>query len=236
MSSDLVRHLSLPLPFSRSSPRRHQHGIRFLFSVLFVLISISSFGSGPREAQAAAIIFSLDTTTLSGTDARLDFQLIDGDVTDNSSVDIANITTNGTLQSTDCPAILNCTGGPPFTITDTGGLGLFAQLLNLGSSLSFTLTSTLGTPDLLSVNLLNPNTNFSLVATDLTAAAAPIPYQDALLVLNLSNGSFLLPTSSSPSLSVSAVPEPSTLMLAMLGFSLLAWKTMRPQLAADKEN
>jgi len=238
MTSDLFHHLSLHLPFSRSSPRRYQRGTRFLFSMLFVLTSISAFGLEQRSAQAAAILFSLNTSALSGTDARLDFSLLDGDLTDNNSVTIANLITNGTLQSTDCT--LNCTGGPPFTITDTGGLGQFAQLLNLGSSLSFTVTPTLnfagGDPDLLIVSLLDPGTNFTLVDTDLDAAASPAPYQDALLVLNLSSGSFLLPTTSNPSLSFSAVPEPSTLTLAMLGLSFLLWKKMRPQLAADREN
>lgn len=233
MSSNLFRYLSFQLLVPGSSPRRYQCGTRVLLPILFVVTSLCGFGPGARDAQAAGIIFSLDTNALSGTDARLDFQLIDGDVTDNSNVIIADITTDGTLLTTDCT--VNCSGGPPpFTITDTGGLGLFAQILTLGSSLSFSLTPTLGGLDLLIVNLLNPDTNFSLVATDLNNAAGPVPYQDALLVLNLSNGSFQLPSSIDPTLSISAGPEPSTLILALFGCSLLLWKKIQPQLAAEK--
>jgi hypothetical protein len=153
----------------------------------------------------------------------LDFQLLDGDLSANNSATISALKTNGTLHGFDCT--VGCAGGPPFVINDALGLGQFIQDLVLGTALSFDLAFTNnfagGDADLLVLNLLDPATNFTLVDTNLDALAAPVPYQDALLVLNFQTGQFLFPSVTSPVIGVSTprvgVPEPNIFVLLMGG-------------------
>lgn len=183
-----------------------------------------------QPAFALSVSFNFDTTALLGTDARLEFDLFDGDLTPNNSVTISGVATNGTLQGTDCS--MGCTGGPPFVLDDTIGLGQLLQDLTLGSALSFDLDLTTnfagGDSDLLVLNLLDPATNFTLVDTNLDALFAPVPYQDALLVIDLSNGGIQTASATNPPIGVNAVPEPSTLLLLLGGGGpLIAWRMTR---------
>ena len=135
----------------------------------------------------------------------------------NNTVTIDNITTDGTLQGTDCT--LGCSGGPPYVLDESFSFGQFLQDLDLGTTISFDLTFTTnfsgtGDPDALVLMLLDPNTNFTLVDTDLDANPAPIPYQDALLILALQgDGQITVATVGAP-VTVGAVPEPATLALS----------------------
>lgn len=183
-----------------------------------------TFGIITADARpAAALLVNVNSSALNGSSARLDFQLLDGDLTANNSATLSALNTNGTLQGFDCT--LGCAGGPPFVINDALGLGQFIQDLVLGTALSFDLGITDnfagGDADLLVLNLLDPVTNFTLVDTNLDALAGPVPYQDALLVFNLQTRQFLFPSVTSPVIGVSTplagVPEPNIFLLLMGG-------------------
>lgn len=190
----------------------------------FFLLCIAAVPLTPKSASA--VLLNINSGSLNGTSARLDFQLLDGDLTANNSAAVSLLSTNGTLQGNDCS--VGCTGGPPFVVNDALGLGQFIQDLVLGTVLSFDLALTNnfagGDADLLVLNLLDPNSNFSLVNTDLDALAGPVPYQDALLVFNFQSGQFLLPGSSSPNIlvNVARVAEPHASLLLGLGLIMLA--------------
>jgi hypothetical protein len=182
---------------------------------------------------ALALSFSLDTTALSGTSARLEFTLFDGDFTDNNSVTISGLATDGTFQATDCT--VSCVGGPPFVISDTGGFGEFLQDLTLGNTVSFDLALTAsfaGVPGAVSdrfvLSLLDPGTNFTLVDTDLDLLSDAIPFQDALLVIDLVGPVVQVAGTTNPKIHVTAVvPEPSTMLLLTLGISLILCRRTR---------
>lgn len=173
---------------------------------------------------ASAVLVNINSSALNGTAARLDFQLLGGDLTANNSATIAALSTNGTLQGRDCS--VGCAGGPPFVINDALGLGQFIQDLLLSTVLSFDLGLTNnfagGDADLLVLNLLDPNNNFSLIDTDLDALSAAVPYQDALLVFNFQTGQFLFPNVSSPAISAARVAEPNGALLFGVGLIALA--------------
>ena len=186
-------------------------------------------GVGPRDALATFV--NIDTTTLAGTDARLEFTLLDGDFTANNSVTISGITTNGTLGGTDCT--VGCSGGPPYAIDDSIGLGQLLQDLNLGTFVSFFLNYTtnfsgISSPDRFSLLLLDPGTNFTLVDTNLDFPSDPVPVQDALLVIDLQGeGQTQAATATTPSIGV-AVPEPGTLALLALGSLFVIGRSKNP--------
>jgi hypothetical protein len=187
---------------------------------------------GPQPALAVSVTVTLGTSVLQGTDARLEFNLFDGDfILGNSSATVDGLTTDGTLNAAEC--LVSCTGGPPYTISDSEGFGQFLQDLTLGNAVSFTLdfmrNFSTGDADLLVLSLLDSGTNFTLVDTNLDDPVAPVPFQDALLVVNLANGSLRLPTFTDPGISV-RVPEPGTALLALTGFLLLLGWRIRPGL------
>lgn len=182
---------------SYCNPAEAEHGVGlfrslpklFVLSVLFCLITIAGM---PRDAHA--LLVQIDTSSLTGTGA-FEFTLFDGDGT------AANNT-----------ATISGTAIQDFDST--------RKELALGGSVVFDISFTKNflpafsgaSPDLLVLNLLDPNTNFTLLDTNLDALSAPVPYQDALLVIDLSSGAILTPSLSSPNVSI-AVPEPSTAML-----------------------
>lgn len=185
---------------------------------------------GGVQNPAIAALVTLETASLAGKSARLEFTLFDGDLIENNSVGIAPITTNGVLTGSDCS--LSCTGGPPFTINDIGGLGQFLQDLTLGTRLSFDLSFTTnfsgtGTPDRLTLSLLDPATNFTLVDTDLDFLSDPVPVQDALLIVDHAPGTVIqIATESDPGIPVK-VPEPGATALFSLGLALLGGQRIR---------
>ena len=179
---------------------------------------------------AAATVVSFDTSSLVGSAARLDFSLLDGDgVLGNNSVTIGSIATDGILGTADCT--LGCTGGPPYSIDESGALGQFLQDLTLGSFLFFDLSFTtnysgIGAPDRLSLSLLDPATNFTLVDTDIDFPSDPVPVQDALLLVDLAPGAQIQVATADPPIP-GAVPEPGAAGLVGLGLALLTGQRIR---------
>ncbi|HRF12165.1 MAG: hypothetical protein AW09_000546 [Candidatus Accumulibacter phosphatis] len=209
---------------------------RTRFAVTLAALA-SAFTLGGIHHNAHAVLVTLDTTSLNGTSARLDFALLDGDSLvagdpgdGNNTVTISSIVTNGTLGGVDCS--VGCTGGPPFTISDLGGLGQFLQDLTLGTTVSFDLSFTShfsgnGAPDRLSLLLLDPGTNLTLVDTSLDFSSDPVPVQDALLIVDHAPGAQIqFATVSSPLLPI-AVPEPGAGMLFSLALALIGGQRIR---------
>lgn len=191
----------------------------------------SAFILGGIHHNAHAVLVNLDTTLLSGTSARLDFALLDGDGDlGNNTVTISPIVTDGTLGGDDCS--VGCTGGPPFTISDAFGLGQFLQDLTLGTTVSFDLSFTTrfsgnGAPDRLSLLLLDAGSNLTLVHTSLDFSSDPVPVQDALLIVDHSPGAQIrFATVSSPALPI-AVSEPGAGALFSLGLALIGGQRIR---------
>lgn len=141
--------------------------------------------------NAHAFQVSIDTSSLAGTGARLEINLLDGDTV---------------FGNNSASAFGNTIFDPDQILHDfvAGGILTF--------DLSFTHNFAGGDRDVLVINLLDPGTSFSLLDTDLDALNAPVPYQDALLVCELSNAACLVPTFSDPNVTVT-VPEPGPLGL-----------------------
>lgn len=180
---------------------------------------------GGIHANAHAALVTMNTSSLQGQAARLDFSLLDGDGVDgNNSFTISSFFTDGTLGGNDCT--LSCTGGPPFTITDAGGLGQFLQDLTLGTTLSFEIGFTRnfsgnGAPDRTSLLLLDAGNNFTLVDSNLDFANDPVPVQDALLVVDHAPGVALqVATVTAPNIPI-AVDEPNAAALVSLALGPL---------------
>lgn len=202
-------------------PRRSHSPARLLGALVLCAGLLAAVA--PRDASAVAI--ALDTSSLAGSAGRFEFLLLDLDGVANNTVTVSNLTTNGTPIGIDCS--VGCTGGPPFVLDDTAGLGQFLYDLTLGSVFRFDLTFTsnfggiggVDPPDRFALSLLDPGTNFTLVNTDLTFPPA------ALLTIDLINGGLLqLAAVTDPRLGI-AVPEPGGLALTVLGLVVLAWRS-----------
>lgn len=206
-------------PVSRVPRHRSRRGWRQVVA-LVCCAGFLGVVTAPREANAAAV--TLNTASLANVPGRFEFLLLDGDGVANNFVTISNIVSNGTFVGTDCS--VGCTSGPStFVIDDSLVLGQLFYDLILGTSLSFDLSYTtnyggmLGTdpPDRFALSLLDPNTNFSLVSTNLTFP------DDALLTIDLI-GSGVVQTASvvSPDIGIRvgalAVPEPASLALVVV--------------------
>lgn len=197
--------------------RRRWRGPAALVCCAGLLAAIAS----PHDALAYGV--TLNTSSLAGVSGRLEFDLLDLDPLANNSVVISNVVSNGTFVGTECS--VGCTGGPPFVIDDTAGFGQLLYDLTLGTSVSFDVSVTTnyggvqGTdpPDRFVLSLLDPNTNFSLVTTDLSFLS------DALLTIDLI-GSGVVQTAgnTSPTVAVSVVPEPGSLVLTTIALLALA--------------
>ena len=203
---------------------------RTRFAVTLAALA-SAFILGGIHHNAHAVLVNLDTKSLKGTSARLDFALLDGDGDlGNNSVTISSIVTDGTLGGVDCS--VGCTGGPPFTISDAFVLGQFLQDLTLGTRVSFDLSFTNhfsdnGAPDRLSLLLLDPGTNRTLVDTSFDFPSDPVPVQDALLIVDHAPGAQIqLATVSNPRLPIN-VSEPGAGALFSLGLALLVGQRIR---------
>ena len=180
------------------------------------VVALALFLGGPAFVRAATISLTVDTSALSGTSGRFEFDLFDGDGVTNNTVTLSNFMTNGTLGAVDCT--IGCAGGPPYTLDDSLGFGSLLRDLTLGTFFSFTVDYTNnfggGSPDQFVVFLLNPNTNFTLVDTSLDS-----PYGDALALITL-DGTNNVQTANA-GVSVSAVPEPGSIFLLSAALPLL---------------
>ncbi len=167
-----------------------------------VALGLSTLLTG--AAQAA--LFTLDTSGLDGTAARLEINLLDGDGV------FGNSTASAFSQS----------------ITDPDQI-LYDFIA--GSPISFNLNFQGVGADLLIVNLLDAESNFSLIDTDLGAFDVEVPYQDALLVCEPATGRCFTPTRIDAGVSIAFVPEPGTLALLALVPAMLRQRR-RPSSAA----
>lgn len=176
--------------------------------------------AGANPAPALAVPVTLDTSALAGTSARLEFLLLDGDAAANNSVRVSGLA-GGVPAGFDCT--VGCTGGPPFVLDDSIGLGSLLHDLTLGNSVSFELSFSTnyagvpGTdpPDRFALSLLDPATNFTLVLTDI---AFP---DDALLTIDLIGGGVVeVATLTTPQIGLS-VPEPGSFALAAIALGAL---------------
>lgn len=118
---------------------------------------------------------------------------------------------------------VGCSGGPPFVLDDSTGLGSLLYDLTLDGSVSFELSYTTnytgvpGTdpPDRFALSLLDPATNFTLVRTDITFP------RDALLTIDLIGGGVVQTASvTTPQIGLS-VPEPGSFALAAIALGAL---------------
>ena len=78
-------------------------------------------------------------------------------------------------------------------------------------------------PDRLSLLLLDPGTNFTLVDTDLDSP----PTQDALLQADLAPGARIQVAGASSPIPPGVVPEPAAASLVGLGLALLGFRSRR---------
>jgi len=169
-----------------------------------------------RAALADVVDVTIETRSLAGTTGVLVFDLIDGDGIPDNSVTITGYQSDGILLG---PPVLTGGGSGDLSssanLTDRNFFNELAAPLTLGNQIQFTLDATHnfagGVPDNLSLFLLDPTGQNSLVATNITG--------DALFSLDLNGTPVQAATEISPGLSVtigaplSAVPEPSSLYL-----------------------
>lgn len=190
---------------------------RTTFAIIFSL-TYSFF------AQAGSFKSTFNTSTYSGTNARLAFDFIGGDGNIHNSVIVSNFFTDGSLGSPtnmgDVTGILPATS----TLQSTSFFNEILQPIALGNAIGFDLNisefidagATL--PDALSVFLLDGNNQPLFNTTDPTGA-------NALFVVNIDGSTpgglnvyTATPDTSSPMVwSVSTIPEPSVLQLSVAG-------------------
>jgi hypothetical protein len=189
---------------------------------------ILNFTEGTSRYASAVSIFqvSIDTATLSGTAATLAFNLIDGDGVSNNVVSITNFATNGTLGAAVADPPGAVTGALPgsTTLSDPVFFNALMQEITLDTTLTFTLALTESfaggpLPDALAVFLLDAAGLASLVSTtDPTGA-------DALFAVDITGAAFGALQTFTPMASVTAIPEPSALLLLLTGLAgLLAYR------------
>jgi hypothetical protein len=205
---------------------------RTLLIIALAALAATLAGS---PARADSFDVTLNTSTLSGTQT-IAFGLTDGDGVANNTVALSAFSFGGgaalgspTYSGSGISGNLNS----GITMNDSGFSAVFSQQFTVGSSLSFNLTTTNnfagGTPDSLAMYVCD--STFSNCYSDDTSTAA-------MLVLNLSGGTlspsdFILTGASTqglpaPVVTVSTVPEPSSLLLLTSGlFALGAFARKR---------
>ena len=201
--------------------------------LIFFLIAIWGTNNGP--AHALSIGFTLDTSSLFGTNANLAFDFIDGAGVNNNTAIISNFLTNGTLGSASSLGGVSGSLATSLNITDTVFFNELLQGINLGNSLSFTLDLTSnfagGIPDAFSFFILNDAALSSLVTTDLLG--------DALFTTDINGtvgGILSVASLTNPNIGVTAslqLPEPDSLLLLMSGIVLLLLALRLPSTRAN---
>ena len=206
---------------------------------LAAIVLASSLLSASGARADATFDVSLDTSSISGTDAQLVFELIDGDGVTDNAVSLSNFNLGGGTVA--APAdYLGSTGvsgdlSGTVAMDDSAGEALFTQLVDFGSSLTFQMTTSnafsgIGQPDAFS--MLVCAADFSACYSDNVTGA--------LLELDLSGNalgpaSFTLNGASAqglpaPVVTLASVPEPGSLLLLATGLLAVASgrKSRRP--------
>lgn len=185
-----------------------------------LLLSAASF-----NANAFSYAVSIDTTQLQGITGAIAFDLIDGDGLVNNTVSIENFTSDATLATNFVTGdVSGDLGSGPLDIGDASFFNEWLQDVTFGSFINFRLTGSANGP-------FSPvPDSFSFFVLD--SALVPYPTSDplgadALFVIDIENADPAVQvfTSSTSTVSVSAVPVPAGLWLfvsggaAMLGLS-----------------
>lgn len=198
---------------------------------LAVILFAGAMLAAPAVRADATFAVSLDTSSISGTDGQVVFELIDGDGVVDNSISLSSFDLGGGTVGApaDYMGSSGVTGDLTGTIAmdDSGGVALFTQLVTFGSSLVLHLSTTngfsgFGAPDALSM---------ALYASDFGACFSNDQVACTLLQLNLDGGtlapaSFTLNGASvqglpAPVVTFASAPEPGSLLL--LAAALLAF-------------
>jgi len=182
--------------------------------------------------HSAMVLVALNTTAVSGSQFSIVFDLIDGDATVNNTVTVTGAQFGGG-SLIGSPALTGGTSGDLSTsviLGDTDFFNEYLQDFTAGSVLSFLIDFSGnfagGTPDSLTFLLIDSGTGLPvptldplgtdvLFAMDLSGSVAPLSFapDPARTELNLS-----APVVSS----ISAAPEPGSLLFVGLGVTFLA--------------
>lgn len=199
--------------------------VRLTFVFLFVSLLHNA-------AQAVSYNIALNTTSLSGMNGQLAFDLINGDGVNNNSVVISAFTTNGTLGAATILGGVSGSLPSAVTMSDTAFFNELLNSITLGTTISFNLDLTTnfagGIPDSFSFFILDDTASSSLVMTNLLG--------DALFAIDMngtSTGALSVVNLTQPSLplTVTPVPEPNSLLLLGLGVTVVFRRECRRFLA-----
>ena len=191
--------------------------------ILTFAVVTGLFLTAPAPSSAAPILVTLDTSPLAGMELALGLVLVDNNVASNT-VTLSDVDFGGgaaVAGTADClsPACAGDLTGV-VTLSDLDFLVVFSQQFLAGSTLSFVLNATNeyldGIPD-----------NFGMFICD----GGFTTCSDAMLLLDL-GGSLVLSGApelglDAPIVTTTAVPEPGTLVLLLIG---TAAATLRRQL------
>lgn len=210
---------------NRQINRKHKPTVSLSLILIFTSM-VFAF----QNAYAAPVSYTFNTSLLLGTSATLDFSFFDGDQTANNAVTISNFS-GGTLINSICYPLVSCTPhpvDPSYVIDDSLAFGQFLQNLILGTSLSFDLDSsanfTGGNTDRLVVSLLDATTQLTLVNTNLDQLNDSIPYDNALLLMDLGQDTI---TVQQADIGPKDIPEPNTLLLILVGLQIVVIGKLR---------
>ena len=204
--------------------------MRFFATIIRTFI-ISLFVLSSSTAWAIPMQYTIDTSALSGTNAFLAFDFIDGG-TPSNTVTVSSFATDGTLGSEQILGDVSGTLPSDVILGDASFFNEYLQEILLGSQISFILDDTGNTadassfPDGLSFFLLDQGTNLPLVSTDDPTGAGAL----FLLSVGEQNG---LSVYSGDGFRVSArplnqgtVPEPNSVLLILTALTMIGVVTV----------
>jgi hypothetical protein len=191
---------------------------------IFARLAIVALFLGASPAYATPVLVTVDTSALVGVNADLAFDLVDGGPPANT-ITLSGFTTNGTLGAFSSSGTVSGAFPGIVTLGDLSFFSEYLQNITLGSTFSFVLDSTnlsadlTSFPDGFSLFLLDHATGLSLVTTSDPTGA------NALFLWSLGTSTvpdvYSSDTVHVTTELVNAVPEPSTLPLAVVGLIAL---------------
>jgi len=170
--------------------------------------------------SANAVLINIDTSAQAGNAAVFSVTLLDGDFVANNVADVSLLVTDAQLSGVQ-QCVAGCPAIPSFRLDDASGfaeltvkiasLGTFIQL-NLDFTQAFSTSGVGASSDLIIGELLN----LADFHTNLNAPVAPVPYQDAVFVVNVATNSVV------GAAGITTVPTPASLGLLAAGVAVLA--------------